>query len=68
MTPGTPESTSRARMGVPGFLRGRRAAAVDPQASQPRFILYEIAPVVFRGVAARPDRRGAVDASRPLKR
>jgi hypothetical protein len=29
------------RMGVPGFLRGRRCAAVDPGA-QPRFVLYEL--------------------------
>jgi hypothetical protein len=29
------------RMGVPGFLRGRRCAAVDSSA-QPRFVLYEL--------------------------
>jgi hypothetical protein len=62
------EHQSERRLGVPGFLRGRRAAAVDPQASQPRIILYDIAPVVLRCAAARPDRRGALDASRPLIR
>ena len=30
------------RMGVPGFRRGRRAAALDPDARQARFVLYEI--------------------------
>jgi hypothetical protein len=29
------------RMGIPGFLRGRRCAAVDAK-SEPRFVLYEI--------------------------
>jgi hypothetical protein len=32
------------RMGVPGFLRGRRCAAADPGAA-PRFILYELADI-----------------------
>lgn len=30
------------RMDVPGFLRGRRAAALDSAARQQRFVLYEI--------------------------
>jgi len=30
------------RMAVPGFLRGRRCAASDPVAPQPRFVLYEL--------------------------
>jgi hypothetical protein len=30
------------RMAIPGFLRGRRAAAVDPGARPQRFIFYEI--------------------------
>ncbi len=30
------------RMGVPGFRRGRRAAALGPNARQARFVLYEI--------------------------
>src|SRR5579862_13216 len=30
------------RLSVPGFIRGRRFAAVDPSASEQRFIFYEI--------------------------
>ena len=30
------------RMAIPGFIRGRRAAAVDPATPAQRFILYEI--------------------------
>jgi hypothetical protein len=30
------------RLSVPGFLRGRRGAAVDPAAAEQRFIFYEI--------------------------
>ena len=30
------------RLSVPGFLRGRRSAAVDPAAAEQRFIFYEI--------------------------
>jgi len=30
------------RLSLPGFLRGRRSAAVDPAAAEQRFIVYEI--------------------------
>ena len=40
------------RMAIPGFLRGRRTAAVDPATPAQRFILYEIEDIAVATSAA----------------